>query len=51
MKHGCVTYYPKQNILRIKEAIVNNYFMREKERGRKGRKGRKKEGGRKGRKE
>ena len=34
MKHGCVTYYPNQNILRMKEAIVNNYSMREKERGR-----------------
>ena len=45
MKHGCVTYYPNQNILRMKEAVVNNYSMREKERGReegrkKGKKGR-----------
>ena len=51
MKHGCVTYHPNQNIVTLKEATVNNYSLREKERGRKDRKGRKKEGGRKGRKE
>jgi len=48
MKHGCVTYYPNQNILRMKEAVVNNYSMREKERGREEGKGRMKRERKKG---